>query len=95
MHFTGKTRAGVPAQLDAHQAQGNPCAPNSNFCICSFHPEKRSQWTCREDARWAYLHEMLIRRRGHPATVAILYAEVMRLLLGAGAVDFAVAMDTK
>ena len=49
----------------------------------------------REDARWAYLHEMLIRRKGHPATVAILYAEVMRLLLGAGAVDFAVAMDTK
>ncbi|KAG1677963.1 hypothetical protein FOA52_001381 [Chlamydomonas sp. UWO 241] len=47
-----------------------------------------------EDARWGYLNETLIRRRGHPAAVAILYAEVMRRLLSKGAVDFAVAIDT-
>ena len=48
-----------------------------------------------EDARWAYLNELLIRRRGHPAAVAVLYAEVMRRLLSSGSLDFAVSMDTR
>lgn len=48
-----------------------------------------------EDSRWAYLNELLIRRRGHPAAVAVLYAEVMRRLLSSGSLDFAVSMDTR
>ncbi|KAJ9515747.1 hypothetical protein QJQ45_008625 [Haematococcus lacustris] len=46
-----------------------------------------------EDSRDGYLHETLIRRHGHPAALAIIYAEVMRRLLEEGVVDFAVRME--
>lgn len=46
-----------------------------------------------EDSRDGYLHETLIRRQGHPAALAIIYAEVMRRLLEEGVVDFAVRME--
>ncbi len=45
------------------------------------------------DARNAYLNEVLIRRQGTAAALAVLYAEVMQRLLRMGAVDFAVRMD--
>ena len=42
-----------------------------------------------------YLNELLVRRRGHPAAVAILHADVMQRLLAGGAVDFGVTMDCR
>ena len=45
------------------------------------------------DARNAYLNEVLIRRQGTAAALAVLYAEIMQRLLRMGAVDFAVRMD--
>ena len=45
-------------------------------------------------ARYAgYLHEALITRRGIPAVLAVLYAEVMQRLLARRAVAFAVRID--
>eukprot|EP00873_Tetraselmis_striata_P010348 jgi/Tetstr1/430612/TSEL_020409.t1 len=46
-----------------------------------------------EEPRRAYLNELLTRRVGTPACLAILYAEVMQRLLQKGAVDFAVRME--
>lgn len=40
-----------------------------------------------------YLHEALITRRGIPAVLAVLYAEVMQRLLARRAVAFAVRID--
>ncbi|CAD7704561.1 unnamed protein product [Ostreobium quekettii] len=48
-----------------------------------------------ENAAYAYLHELLIRRVGIPATVAILYHDVMRRLLLEGVVDFVIGMDMR
>lgn len=48
-----------------------------------------------EDGRAGYLNELLVRRVGHPAALAVLYADVMARLLARGAVDFAVAMDVR
>ena len=48
-----------------------------------------------EDAREGYLNELLVRRVGHPAALAILLADIMRRLLQLGAVDFAVCMDCR
>lgn len=46
-----------------------------------------------EDARQAYLHEVLVRKSGTPAALVILYSEVYRQLLLMGAIDFAVTFD--
>eukprot|EP00241_Pyramimonas_parkeae_P005853 CAMPEP_0114237248 /NCGR_PEP_ID=MMETSP0058-20121206/7281_1 /TAXON_ID=36894 /ORGANISM="Pyramimonas parkeae, CCMP726" /LENGTH=425 /DNA_ID=CAMNT_0001349261 /DNA_START=202 /DNA_END=1479 /DNA_ORIENTATION=- len=46
-----------------------------------------------EDARDSYLNAVLTRRRGSPAAIAILYADVMQRLLLKGSVDFAVRMQ--
>lgn len=46
-----------------------------------------------EDARHAYLHEVLVRRVGCAAALAVIEADVMQRLLAAGAVDFAVRID--
>lgn len=46
-----------------------------------------------EDARMAYLNEVLVRKRGCPAALVILYCEVCRQLLLMGAIDFAVTFD--
>jgi hypothetical protein len=46
-----------------------------------------------EDARPAYLNELLVRRLGHPASLAIMYAEVAQRLLQLGALDFGVTLD--
>lgn len=46
-----------------------------------------------EDARHAYVHEVLIRRTGCSAALAVLFAAVMQQLLGAGRIDFAVRVD--
>ena len=46
-----------------------------------------------EDARMAYLQEVLVRKTGSPAALVILYAEVYRQLLLMGAIDFAVTFD--
>ncbi len=40
-----------------------------------------------------YLHEALITRKGIPAVLAVLYAEVMQRLLARRAVAFAVRID--
>lgn len=46
-----------------------------------------------EDARLAYLHEVLVRKTGSPAALVILYCEVYRQLLLMGAIDCAVTFD--
>ena len=46
-----------------------------------------------ENAKFAYLHEALICRRGVPAVLAILLEAVCQRLLSAGAIDFAVRVD--
>lgn len=46
-----------------------------------------------EDARHAYLHEVLIRRVGCAAALAVIEADILQRLLAAGAVDFAVRID--
>lgn len=46
-----------------------------------------------EDARMAYLNEVLVRKRGSPAALVILLCEVYRQLLLMGAIDFAVTFD--
>lgn len=46
-----------------------------------------------EDARHAYLHEVMVRRVGCAAALAVVFADVMQRLLAAGAVDFAVRVD--
>jgi hypothetical protein len=46
-----------------------------------------------EDARMAYLNEVLVRKTGSPAALVILYCEVYRQLLLMGAIDFAVTFD--
>jgi hypothetical protein len=46
-----------------------------------------------ENAKFAYLHDTLIGRRGIPAVLAILLEEVCQRLLRAGAIDFAVRVD--
>ncbi|MEW5309104.1 MAG: hypothetical protein WDW38_001013 [Sanguina aurantia] len=48
-----------------------------------------------EDARGGYLNELLVRRTGHPAAVALLYAEVMKGLLNFGAINFAITVDPR
>ena len=40
--------------------------------------------------RYGYLHELLISKRGVPATLAVLLAHIMQRLLMRGCVDFAV-----
>lgn len=46
-----------------------------------------------ENPRLAYLHEVLVCRRGIASSIAVIYAEVMRRLLMRGHIDFAVRMD--
>lgn len=46
-----------------------------------------------EDPRGAYLNEVLTRREGSPAALAIIFAEVWQQLLMRGAVTFAVSTD--
>jgi Transglutaminase-like superfamily len=46
-----------------------------------------------ENSRYAYLHEVLIRRRGLPCTLAILYNAVCQRLLASGALPCAVRID--
>jgi len=46
-----------------------------------------------EDARMAYLHEVLVRRTGSPAACVIVLNEVFRQLLLMRAIDFAVTFD--
>jgi hypothetical protein len=46
-----------------------------------------------ENAKYAYLHEALIGRRGIPAVLAILLEEVCQQLLLQGAIDFAVRIE--
>lgn len=46
-----------------------------------------------EDCRYAYLHEALIRRKGLPCTLAILYSAVCRRLLAAGGLPCAIRID--
>lgn len=46
-----------------------------------------------ENAKYAYLHELLVTRKGVPAVLAILLEEVCQRLLSQGAVDFAVRVD--
>jgi hypothetical protein len=48
-----------------------------------------------EDARDAYMHELLIRRTGHASTMAILVGAVFQKLFGAGAIDFLVRVDCR
>ena len=48
-----------------------------------------------EDAKYAYMNELLIRKIGIPALVAILYHDLMRRLLIDGVVDFVVGMDMR
>lgn len=48
-----------------------------------------------EDAKHAYMNELLIRKVGIPALVAILYHDLMRHLLMDGTVDFVVGMDMR
>ena len=43
-----------------------------------------------EQPRYGYLHELLISKRGIPATIAVLLAHVMQRLLVRGAINFAV-----
>lgn len=46
-----------------------------------------------ENAKFAYLHELLVSRKGVPAVLAILLEEVCQRLLSQGAIDFAVRVD--
>jgi hypothetical protein len=46
-----------------------------------------------EDARHAYLHEVLIRRVGCAAALAVIEADILQRLLAQGALDFAVRID--
>ena len=46
-----------------------------------------------ENAKYAYLHETLIAKRGIPAVLAILLEEVCQRLLSSGAINFAVRVD--
>jgi hypothetical protein len=46
-----------------------------------------------EDARLGYLNEVLVKKRGCPAALVILYNEVMQQLLLMGAVGFAVTFE--
>ena len=46
-----------------------------------------------EDPRWAYLDQLLIRKKGHKSCVAILISEIVRLLLQKGRIDFAITVD--
>lgn len=48
-----------------------------------------------EDARLAYLHEVLIRRVGSPAALAIVHYDVLRCLFLSGAIDFAVRINCR
>jgi hypothetical protein len=48
-----------------------------------------------EDARLAYLNEVLVKKRGSPAALSILYCEVMRQLLLLGAVNFTVTFQLR
>ena len=68
-------------------------AARTKLSLPSVHISLPENVVCR--IRWAYLDQLLIRKKGHPAAVAILYSEVMRRLLSEGAVDFAVSMDTR
>ena len=46
-----------------------------------------------EDARHAYLHEVLIRRVGCPAALAVIYGDTMRRLLTVGVLKFGVRVE--
>jgi len=46
-----------------------------------------------ENAKYAYLHELLVSRKGVPAVLAILLEQVCQRLLSQGAIDFAVRVD--
>ena len=46
-----------------------------------------------EDAKDAYLNELLIRRTGHASALAVLMNEVFRKLFVAQAVDFLVTVN--
>ena len=48
-----------------------------------------------EDARHAYVNEVLIRRTGCAAALAVLLVAMVQRLLGAGAIAFAVRVDCR
>lgn len=48
-----------------------------------------------EDARHAYLHEVLIRRVGCSAALAVIYGDVMQRLLVMGALNFGVRVECR
>ncbi|KAG2439985.1 hypothetical protein HXX76_004103 [Chlamydomonas incerta] len=48
-----------------------------------------------EDARLGYLHETLVRRQGHPATLGLLLGDVCARLLDRGRLPCAAAIDTQ
>lgn len=48
-----------------------------------------------EDARHAYINEALVRKRGIPAILAVIAADIYRRLLEIGAIEFAVRLDVK
>jgi hypothetical protein len=48
-----------------------------------------------EDSRYAYLHEVLVRRCGISSALCILFYDVLRHLFLSGAVDFAVRVDCR
>eukprot|EP00899_Mesostigma_viride_P013612 jgi/Mesvir1/22251/Mv14385-RA.1 len=49
--------------------------------------------TERRDVNDYYLHSALTRRKGSPATLAIIYSEIVRLIYQKGMIDFTVEMD--
>jgi hypothetical protein len=74
--------------LRASAAAHPPMCPSAARCRAKVdHP---GTW---EDARHAYLNELLVRRQGHPAALAIMHAEVAQRLLQLGALDFGVTLD--
>lgn len=48
-----------------------------------------------EDAKDAYLNELLIRKTGHVSAVAVLMNEVFRTLFKAKAIDFLVTVNCR
>jgi hypothetical protein len=48
-----------------------------------------------EDARDAYLHETLVRKRSSAAALAVIYHGVLQRLLESGAIDFGARIDCR
>ena len=69
------------------------CGSNELIQVASSKPWGGLNAGVWEDARHAYLHEVLIRRVGCSAALAVVYADVMQRLLATGALDFAVRID--